>query len=211
MEHEMSTRKWFTNDQRGRGADGTFEREKPKEYFDRNIEINSVTGCWNWIGNRFNTGYGAFKNRTYLGHPRAIPASRASWMMHKGPIPKGLWICHTCDNPPCVNPDHLFLGTAKDDMVDCKNKGRTNKGEDRPQAKLTEEIVREARRIRQTEQTPWRDLAKQYGVTLNCIRSAIEGTTWAHVDEPIPDKVRAGGDRRSPEALAQIIARKGPL
>ena len=80
-------------------------------------------GCWLWQGNRNNQGYGfAYHDKKSRG------AHRVSWMLNRGPIPEGQWVLHKCDNPPCVNPDHLFLGDRRDNMIDCLKKGRIKNG-----------------------------------------------------------------------------------
>jgi HNH endonuclease len=80
-------------------------------------------GCWEWFGARRSQGHGVIG--TKFGKPGMV-ASRLSWVIHVGPIPDGLFVCHRCDNPPCVNPAHLFLGTAKDNFDDMFSKGRHN-------------------------------------------------------------------------------------
>lgn len=81
--------------------------------------IKQPDGCWLftkvWAG-----GYGYFKRSTW----RPVRAHRFSWELHNGPIPKGLYILHKCDKPACVNPDHLYAGTQKDNMRDCKERRR---------------------------------------------------------------------------------------
>lgn len=169
---------------------GRFSRVDPKSHLYANIAIDEQTKCWNWTGNLFAGGYGAFKCKAITS--RQINASRASWILHFGPISKSEFVCHHCDNRACCNPAHLFLGSAKDNMEDCKEKGRINKGEDRPQHKLTEEDVRTIRRLRQ-EGYAWRGLAAKFGVARTCVVSAATGKTWAHVDEPLPTYVGIPG------------------
>ena len=86
-------------------------------------KVEKSDGCWIWKGSRHHNGYGYLHRG---GHTDRHPARahRFSWEIHNGPIPVGLWVLHRCDNPPCVRPDHLFLGTRKDNMVDCAAKGR---------------------------------------------------------------------------------------
>jgi hypothetical protein len=168
---------------------GRFLRDDPEKYFARHAEPKE-NGCIEWKGGEFQGGYGYFKCKAVW--PTPINASRGSWMIHKGPVPEGLFVCHTCDNRKCVNPDHLFLGTCKENMEDCKAKGRMNKGEDRPQAKLTEEGVRQIRRLRQ-KGMGWRCLASRFGVGQNTIIRACTGETWAHVSEPSPTYIGKPG------------------
>lgn len=79
-------------------------------------------GCWDWSGYKQPEGYGTFP------HAKTWYAHRVSWELHNGPIPDGMHVLHTCDNPPCSNPAHLFLGTVADNMADRKAKGR-NRGD----------------------------------------------------------------------------------
>ena len=91
-------------------------------------------GCWEWIGNPRENGYcrTTYKRKNWYVH-------RLAYTAFVGEIPKGMDICHKCDNRKCCNPNHLFVGTRKDNMEDCKDKGRTAKGFKLPQTKLTEE------------------------------------------------------------------------
>jgi len=87
-----------------------------KRFFDK---VNKTETCWNWTAGGRGSGYGAMKYGNKI-----VDAHRISWLIHYGDIPPNICICHTCDNRSCVNPKHLFLGTHKDNMQDCKNKGR---------------------------------------------------------------------------------------
>jgi len=148
-------------------------------------------GCWLWRGNRDMKGYG----RLYVDC-RAIRAHRIAWTLTNGPIPDGLCVCHRCDNPPCVRPDHLFLGTSADNTRDASAKGRMATGErncmSRPEivvkirgsnnhnARLTEDQVRLIRsRIGRVGQ---RQLAREFGVSKGTIWWIASGRQWKHVE-----------------------------
>lgn len=91
----------------------------PEERFWRRVPRSE--GCWEWRGARHpRLGYGKFS----VSRNTNIPAHRAAWLFEHGEIPQGMRVLHKCDNPPCVRPDHLFLGTQTDNMRDCAAKGR---------------------------------------------------------------------------------------
>lgn len=104
---------------------------KPRPVMERLMEKISPepnTGCWLWTGgtHRFGHGYILIGSRSN-GTRECVGAHRVSFELFCGPIPNGLFVCHRCDVPQCVNPDHLFLGTAKDNMMDAAKKGRVGK------------------------------------------------------------------------------------
>jgi hypothetical protein len=94
------------------------------ERFNQRYLVNNMTGCWEWVGYKTAAGYGRFMYKR-----KAIRAHRFSYQYHKGKNPEGYEICHHCDNTSCVNPEHLFLGTAKDNARDRDQKGRNSRKE----------------------------------------------------------------------------------
>ena len=147
-------------------------------FFEDRRTVDSVTGCWVWAAYRQSGGYGQFNldNKPTLAH-------RASWSFYnKSAVPEGLCVLHTCDNPPCINPAHLFLGTARDNVADCINKNRHLKGfckghihgRKKRLRKLTDEQVREIRATRYSQEL-LKDVALRYGVTPACVSTIRRG------------------------------------
>lgn len=131
------------------------------------------SGCWEWKGRRMG-GYGV------LGHTKL--AHRISWEHHRDKIPEGMNVLHHCDNPPCVNPDHLFIGTLGDNNRDRSQKGRTRTsiGEKRPLSKLKEGDITAIRSVPEYRGVCAR-LAEAYGVSLNLIWQIRRRKVWRHV------------------------------
>lgn len=150
-----------------------------RERFEAKGWTVTEEGCWNWNGRIVAGGYGQLD---YGG--TALIATRVSYTLHKGEIPKGLMVCHTCDNRRCVNPDHLWLGTNQDNMDDMVAKGRSGprpRGEDNLKTTLTEDQVRELRLLR-SEGMLLRVLAERYGITEASVSMIARRRTWAWLD-----------------------------
>lgn len=143
------------------------------------VEPELNTGCWLWAGAVSNGGYG----NVYLcgQHDRA---HRLSWKFTNGEIPGGFRICHRCDTPTCVNPAHLFLGTAADNTQDMRSKGRgrggSQKGEANKRARLSPADVI-AIRARAAAGENYTRIAADYGLTRTTITYAALGKTWSHI------------------------------
>ena len=174
----------------------THELEELKQRLLRNTKVDGE--CLLWTGARTTNGYGQIKFRGRLLH-----VNRASVMVHIGPIPEGMFACHHCDNPPCINPAHLYIGTASDNMQDKVRRGRCNmpRGDkhyariaamSRPpkvlpgkargsrcwSAKITEadvSIIRECSRF-----LFQREIGEIFGLTQATVSKVILGATWKH-------------------------------
>lgn len=135
--------------------------------------------CWNWIGAKAG-GYGRFgKAKT------AQYAHRFSYQIHHGDIPDQMLVCHRCDNPSCVNPKHLFLGTPLDNMQDKVQKGRAKggKGTRNARNKLTETQVLTIRAQWAAGLRNKRQLAREYGVCAQQITNIVTGKHWSFLDQ----------------------------
>jgi len=136
-----------------------------------------TTPCWEWVAARNKTGYGAFA----FNGKRGGGAHRAAWVFANGEIRAGLFVCHKCDHPPCVNPDHLFLGTHADNLADARAKGRGARGETHGHTVLTETQVRRVRQLYETGSFTQKEIAARYGVGVGTIGGIVNGKTWRHV------------------------------
>lgn len=140
-------------------------------------KVEKTGTCWLWSGRKTQGGYGQFGIN---GVP--VYAHRFSWELHNSnKIQKGKHVCHSCDNPPCVRPDHIWLGTPLQNMRDCIRKGRMRHprmvGEQIGVSKLTDQQVREIRAKYKTIQM----LAEEYGVSEGTIHFILKRQTWTHV------------------------------
>ena len=150
--------------------------------------VEKTDGCWLWTGSTDVFGYGKMTMRK--PNKRPVATHRISWEIHFGAIPAGLLVCHKCDNPPCVNPDHLFLGTHADNNADMMRKGRQvitpMPGEKNQSAKLTEDQAREAIELRKQGQT-LKQIGDRFHVSFSCIHLLVTGKKWAHLTQKAAD------------------------
>lgn len=141
-------------------------------------QVQKTPGCWLWAGFKLNSGYGITST-----HRRRILAHRLSYKLAFGDIPKGMHVCHKCDTPLCVRPEHLFTGTDADNHADMKAKWRHTYGE-RARHKLTEAQVIEIKRdfhSPRNRRSNAKALAAKYGVNVGAIYNVVRGATWSHI------------------------------
>lgn len=158
--------------------------ESQSERFWRNVQ--KADGCWIWTGGRNARGYGKFYINCggYLAH-------RVSYALARGSVPEDKCVMHKCDNPPCVNPDHLELATVRMNMHDMYAKRRACVGSRSHHAKLNEDQVLQIR-IRHNSGEKTGDLAREFGVASSVIGMAVTGRKWKHVGGPISEKWTLG-------------------
>jgi hypothetical protein len=135
--------------------------------------------CWNWTGWTMPPPSLPYGRLGFNGY-KTWKSHRLAWALTNGPVPKGMFVCHRCDNPRCCNPAHLFLGTTVDNNHDRARKGRSARGSGCGSSKLTEERVREIREL-QSDGASTRALARRYGVSWTTIAAVIKGLYWRHV------------------------------
>lgn len=163
--------------------------------FNERFVINEITGCHEWTGAKLYSGYGVIRHKG-----KSTGAHRVAWEMKNGPIPQGMFVCHKCDNPKCVNPDHLFIGTVRDNTKDMMQKGRhpaqkLARRQGKPfipkdysrtnplgssNSKLTIDQVKEIK-IRLSKKESHSKIAVDYGVTKTAITHINTGLRWAFV------------------------------
>lgn len=161
-----------------------------EQRFWSKVKIASPDECWEWQGAINSSGYGSFRKGNKI-----CGAYRVSWELTYGEIPNDILVCHKCDNPPCVNPNHLFLGTYRDNAVDRSMKGRSSKligkyshehpektyGERNGRAKLTTQDVLNIRNEYVEGSITQQELSEQYGVARTVISYIIHRKIWKHI------------------------------
>jgi hypothetical protein len=162
-------------------------------FWDKVDKSAGPEGCWEWKAARTGNGYGAFRMPR---HGKQEGAHRVAYELAHGSIPDEMFVCHVCDNPLCVNPAHLFLGTSADNTQDRSAKGRTSKGDKHifrihPErhargervgaAKLTEDQVLSIRHEYESGGVTLRDLGERFGISSVQCGNIVRGDSWAHV------------------------------
>lgn len=147
--------------------------------FNSFVDKNGSNGCWLWTGNKHKQGYGKL---SFMGS--SLCTHRISHELFKGPIPKNMMVCHSCDNTSCVNPEHLFLGTAQDNMSDKIAKGRhrgAKTGSLHHKSILSDEDVKEIRSLYSTTKVTQNMLAKRFSVSQSEISNITTYKKWRHI------------------------------
>lgn len=150
-------------------------RKTQTERFIEKINRNPETGCWEWTGWVNNWGYGFFRR----GEGKSRLAHRASYELFCGEIPEGLHVLHKCDNPKCVKPSHLFVGTELDNKRDMVEKKRQAYGERNGKSKLTQMIVTE---IRSRTDLKLREVSEMFGISIKQASKIRRREQWKHVE-----------------------------
>lgn len=161
-----------------------------EERFWKKVDVNGPcvldTACWLWTGCTNKAGYGSIGLGGKGAGNRNV--NRVSWELHFGEIPKGFFVCQKCDNPSCVNPEHLFLGTPKDNMVDMISKGRKRSalGSDSSNSKLIEDQVLQIF----SDERPYKEIAKEFSITREQVSSIKHKKDWKHLTKDLECVIR---------------------
>lgn len=168
------------------------ERSKTAErrFLDKIDKNSSPIGCWKWMGNKNRKGYGIMRAKYTF-----FTTHRISWVLFRGPIPEKICVLHKCDNNPCCNPEHLFLGTITDNNRDCQKKGRTSKGDNHfsrrhpeklkrgelnPNSKFTESQIQDMRKRRSNGEI-LQSIADDYNTERQVVGAIFLRKRWKHV------------------------------
>lgn len=181
-------------------AASQFRRRSGRTYERRPLsdrlwaKVEKTDGCWLWTGAVAQFGHGKI-----IDWPSGKYKSthRVSWELAHGPVPMGMQVCHRCDVPRCVRPDHLFLGTQADNLADMRSKGRAPVGDRNGQARLSDDDVRLIHAaVKAGERT--RDIAVRFGIGKGHVLQVARATRWRHLSlEPILVGPRSGNSYKT--------------
>jgi len=150
----------------------------PQKRLWPHIKQSGVNQCWEWKRAKTKAGYGllTINYKNYYAH-------RLAWeLSNNRKVPSGMFVCHTCDNPACCNPSHLFIGTQEDNLQDAKEKRRMPHGEGHHSANLTGEDIRAIRNFAYGSELTRQQIADRFGIARTTVNDIIHGRTWTHVD-----------------------------
>lgn len=155
---------------------GRFIKQPLEQRFWQKVNKKEDDQCWEWLGFKIKSGYGRLRDE----NKQTKQATHISWFIEYGDYPKE-YMCHTCDNPSCVNPKHLFEGDAKANVEDMVKKKRNVKGSKSYKAILTEDIVSQIKKEYTGAYGDCTRLAKKYGTTYSTISKIMRNLQWTHV------------------------------
>jgi hypothetical protein len=152
-----------------------------EEKFWERVQTGAPNECWEWKLSKLSGGYGSVKIGGKTGRAHVV-----AYQFAKGPVPLGEVVCHTCDNPPCCNPRHLFSGTKAENNLDRKNKGRGRsvftyrpRGEKHHMSKLTDEQRVSLKTVRESGSS-YRDIGKQFGISARTAHEIVNGRDYSY-------------------------------
>ena len=152
-----------------------YSPEQQEAVFWSSIKVGDADECWEWQRAHHPKGYG-----TFLWRGRFVRAHRLAFLLSGGFLADGECVCHTCDNPACCNPKHLFAGTQKKNIDDCVRKGRLARGERNGIAKLCAADVIAIRRAYKGGESQTQ-IAERHGLDQSCVSYIVRGKTWKHI------------------------------
>ena len=178
----------------------TFE----ERFWQKVVVADDPDGCWGWTASFRRGGYGQLSARNPQSRPRVVTASRASYEIHFGPVPHGMLVLHSCDNPACTNPRHLFLGTSADNSKDMVAKGRyvhgrrlqfprghvywstrnrdkIARGTRHGNSKLTDAVIREIRDLYAMGGITYDEIAARFNISGSAVCLIVKRKRWSHV------------------------------
>lgn len=171
-------KKGIVKGQFARALPGHRVTPKGERFWDRVDTSGGPDACWEWMGYRDRDGYGSF-----WVYETNVRAHRFAYESEHGPVPDDLFVCHSCDNPSCVNPRHLWAGTPQDNVLDMDSKGRRplNRGESNHIAKLTESEVIAMRRLKEQGHISQAEIARRFGVSPMLVSLIVRRMIWTHI------------------------------